>query len=247
VTEQGRLTALRLSGFQCPLCDYELSWAPCQCLLACGSPACRSGPGAACPPSVREGGLIIPDIASAVTAAEAEALADLARGKVVLELGAWHGFSTVVLASVADFVVSVDWHMGDAHAGQQDTWAVFCDNLKRHGVSDRIQVIRERFDTALPRLAIQAGGPFADGCFLDAQHDEASVTKDLALALPLIKPGGFMAFHDYGRGPHNGHQGFAVTPVADRFGVAGVVGYLAWGFVPGGLSWKAGTARPGGR
>jgi hypothetical protein len=234
-TEQGRLLALRLAGFSCPACDYGQP-ARCRCPLPCAAPGCglrRTEEGVVIPAeTILAGDPVIPDITSAVTQEEARALADLARGTVVIELGAWHGYSTVVLASVADYVVSVDWHMGDMHAGVQDTWDIFCANLRRYDVADRVQVIRERFDTALPRLLEQAGMPFADGCFLDAQHDEESVTRDLALVLPLIKPGGFVAFHDYGRGAETGNDGFAVTPVADKFGVAGVTGCLAWGFKP---------------
>ena len=180
------------------------------------------------------GGLIIPeDITSAVTPEEARALAALAAGKIVIELGAWHGYSTIVLASVAAGVISVDWHMGDVHAGLADTWEVFSGNLRRYGVSGRVQVIRDRFEAALPRLLAEADGePFLDGAFLDAQHDEKSVSRDLGLVLPLIKPGGFISVHDYGRSAATGNDGFAVTEVADRYGVAGVAGHLAWWFKP---------------
>lgn len=175
--------------------------------------------------------LIIPaDVQSAVTGEEATALADLARGKTVIELGAWHGFSTIVLASVADLVISVDWHHGDMHAGMQDTYEVFRGNLDRYGVAGRVQVVRDRFETALPWLATERGTRFADGCFIDAQHDEPSVAMDLLGVLPLLRPGGWVAFHDYGRDESTGNPGFAVTPVADKFGVAGVAGHLAWGF-----------------
>ena len=51
--------------------------------------------------------------------------------------------------------------------------------------------------------------------------------------LPLIRPGGWVAFHDYGRSEATGHPGFGVTQVADAFGVAGVAGHLAWGYIPG--------------
>ena len=184
-------------------------------------------------PGEEPGGLVIPsDIQSAVTPEEARALAGLARGKTVIELGAYHGFSTVVLASVAAEVVSIDWHMGDEHAGLGDTWDIFSASIDRYGMRDRVIVIRERFEDVLPRLAAEHAGKF-DGCFLDAKHDEESVTRDLRLALPLIKPGGFCAVHDYGRNAANGHPGFAVTEVADRYGIAGVAGTLAWWFKPG--------------
>jgi predicted O-methyltransferase YrrM len=174
--------------------------------------------------------LIIPAIASAVTQEEAEALAGLARGKTVLELGAHYGFSTIVLASVAERVFSVDWHGGDVHAGLGDSWAVFCSNLQRYGVEDRVTVLRGRFEDEVPLLAEE--GVRVDTAFIDGQHDLASVERDLALALTLVRPSGVVAFHDYGRGPHTGHHDFAITEVADKFGVAGQVGYLAWGFVP---------------
>ena len=173
---------------------------------------------------------ILPAISSAVTGPEAQALADLAAGKHVLEMGAWYGFSTIVLASVAERVTSVDWHYGDDHAGTVDTYEIFTFNLRRYCVEDKVQVVRERFEDALPKMA-EEGRQF-DGCFLDAHHSEESVTRDLYLALPLIRPGGFMAFHDYGRGPHNGFPGFGVTEVADRFGIEGRTGFLGWGFVP---------------
>jgi predicted O-methyltransferase YrrM len=176
--------------------------------------------------------IILPDdILTAVTVDEARALADLARGKTVLELGAYHGFSTVVLASVAELVVSVDWHQGDDMAGRGDTWGMFMSNLTRYGVEGYVKPIRQRFDVALPGLA-KFDWQF-DGCFLDAHHSEESVRADLALALPLIKPGGFMAFHDYGRNSATGNPGFGVTEAADDLvGIAGRVGFLGWGFVP---------------
>ncbi len=174
--------------------------------------------------------MILPGIASAVTENEAYALADLARGKTVLELGAWEGFSTVVLASVAGRVTSVDWHQGDDHAGRIDTWPSFTANLTRYGLLEAVEIIRERFEDALPRLA--AEGRLFDGCFLDAQHDYDSVARDVGLALPLLKPGAFVAFHDYGRSAETGNPGFEVTRAADELiGIAGRTGFLGWGYV----------------
>lgn len=223
MTEQGQQLARMLTGNDCLRCDRGQSWAPCSCPPEAGDAAVPAAPGS-------PGELIIPGIVSAVTREEAAALAGLARGKTVLELGAYLGFSTVVLASVAAEVISVDWHLGDAHAGLGDTWEGFCSNLDRYGVADRVHVIRGRFEDVLPPMA--AVVPRFGGCFLDAMHDEESVSRDTALALPLIRPGGFMAWHDYGRGDATGNPGFAVTEVADRYGVDGVAGHLAWWFKP---------------
>ena len=172
---------------------------------------------------------VFASIPSAVTVNESVALADLAQGKVVLEMGAWLGYSTILLASVAERVTSVDWHKGDDHAGNMDTYAQFLENLAWYGVSDRVEVVRGRFEDALPRMA--AEGRLFDGCFLDAHHAEESVTRDIGLALPVLKQGAFFAFHDYGRNEATGYPGFGVTEAADRFGITGRTGFLGWGYV----------------
>lgn len=165
-----------------------------------------------------------------MTLPEAAELGRLARDCVVLELGSFYGYSTIVMASVAVLVYSVDWHMGDDHAGPYETWDGFQANLIGYGVTDRVVAIRGRFEEEVPKLA--ANGVRVDGAFLDGHHSEESVTRDLGLALTLVKPGGWVAFHDYGRCAATGHPGFAITPVADKFGVTDVIGTLAWGLVP---------------
>lgn len=175
-------------------------------------------------------GLIVPEIPSAVTLPESLALIKLAAKKNVLECGAHYGYSTVLLASVSAHVTSVDWHRGDDHAGHCDSLGIYQGNLKRYGVEDKVTTYVGRFEDQLPQLA--ADGLKFDGAFLDGMHDEASVARDLALILPLLSPGAFLAFHDYGRNASNGHPGFAVTEVADKFGIDESVGFLGWGFTP---------------
>jgi Methyltransferase domain len=175
--------------------------------------------------------IIPPTVTTAVTGPEAEELGRLARGKTVLELGSYHGFSTVVLASVADRVYAIDWHQGDDHAGVGDSWDTFMATMNQYpDAASRVLVCRGRFEDEVPRLV--AIGVQVDGAFLDGFHDEPSVTRDLALALTLVRPGGFIAWHDYGRDESNGYPGFAVTRVADQFGVDHAVGFLGVSYVP---------------
>src|SRR6266567_9487866 len=95
------------------------------------------------------------DIPTAVTVEEAGKLATLATGGDVLELGAWHGFSTVILAQAARRVVSVDLHQGDEHAGEGDTWESYRANLARYGVTANVDARRGRFADVLPALATE--------------------------------------------------------------------------------------------
>lgn len=169
--------------------------------------------------------LIPQDIPTGHTLEEAAKLTDLARGGAVLELGAGAGFSTVILAQAAHRVVSVDSHEG--------TWDVFRQNLDRFGVAGAVDARRGRFEAVLPSLS--SAGELFDGVFLDAPGDAGTVARDLALALPLVRPGGWVGFGGY-------EPGGGVAQVADRFGVVGVINGLAWGLVPGHVS-SARTAR----
>jgi SAM-dependent methyltransferase len=130
------------------------------------------------------------DIHTGVTGIEAEVLERYAEGRRVLECGSWYGFSTIVMARVAEHVDAVDWHHGDPHAGQRDTEGDFRQNLIRYNVDDRVTVHVGRFEDVLPMLV----GRW-DVVFLDGMHDAASVTRDLALLEPIA--GRHLLLHDY--------------------------------------------------
>lgn len=132
-----------------------------------------------------------------MTDAEAEKLQDLAADKVVLEIGAWYGFSTIVMARVAKVVHSVDWHLGDSFSGRPDggTFRQFQENLERHKVSSRVVVHLGDSRYILPMLRPRS----FDLVFVDGQHSHAAVRYDGVEARHLVKLGGVVAFHDYGR------------------------------------------------
>lgn len=171
--------------------------------------------------------LIVPmDVSSAMTAEEGEKLADLARGKVVLELGAWMGFSTICMAQTAKEVHSVDWHGGDDHAGRTDTLVPYLQNLQRYGMlrSERVVIHIGRFDQVCDAFR---DGRF-DGVFVDGAHDYQSVIEDGKMAWRLARE--WVAFHDYGvAGSDKGGPEFAVKDaVHEMFGSPSeVVGTIA--------------------
>ena len=145
------------------------------------------------------------DIPTALTESEQRCLAELARGGVVLEVGAQHGASTVAMAREAQLVHSVDWHRGDPDAGEGDTLLDYWRNLHVYGVRDRVVAHVGDAAVVLPSLR---PGSFA-GAFLDGWHREDAVRRDIALAEPLVRRGGWFAVHDYGR--------FGVAPGVDDF------------------------------
>lgn len=141
-----------------------------------------------------------PSIPTAVSPAESKALYDLAQGKLVLELGSWLGASTVVLCQSADKVHAVDWFLGDAHAGEDDSKPGYfahtreCKNLVTHV---------GRFEQVLPGFR----SSMFDFAFLDGYHTYEATVDAARLAMRVVAPGGKIAFHDYGL--------FGVKPAVD--------------------------------
>lgn len=75
-------------------------------------------------------------------------------------------------------------------------YEAFLHNIETH-LSDEersvITVCRRRSDRAAGILARES----ADFVFLDAAHDEESVTADIAAWLPVVRQGGTIAGHDF--------------------------------------------------
>jgi len=133
---------------------------------------------------------------TAMTENEVRALAELAEGRDVIELGAQYGGSTIALATSAKSVHSCDWHQGDEHAGYRDTLHEYFYNIASfRNIVSHIG----RFEEILPKMRRHAFSM----ALIDGQHDSFSVTTDFGLVKPLLDPlapgGAIVAFHDYGR------------------------------------------------
>lgn len=158
-------------------------------------------------------------VQSAVTREECEALAAIAKDKVVLEMGSWLGRSTIAMASVAQAVHSVDTHKNENMEALPNSFEEFVKNLESHGVKDKVHFYVGRFEDVVPRLK----GPF-DVVFIDGDHTLRVVARDTDLALKALTPPtspyprGVLAFHDYGLKFIDGHpeSPFGVTEVVDN-------------------------------
>lgn len=124
-------------------------------------------------------------IRTSLTDAEADCLAELAKGTRAVEIGSAYGFSGVIIGRVAQRLVCVDPH--DDH----DSFTTFVRNLDRFGV--RAVIARAAAEHVLPML--QPG--FFDLAFVDGNHAEPHVVYDVVGCLRLLRPGGVLAVHDY--------------------------------------------------
>lgn len=141
------------------------------------------------------------DVPGWLSEEEGEALAKLAAGKQVLEIGSYCGKSTIWMARVAEQVYAVDTFDGRGTAEPRDTLTEFKRNLDKYNVLGQVRI----FQGLSQHMADQIYETF-DLAFIDGGHDAESVRADIAVAQAKLRPAGVMAFHDYGR-----PEDFAVT------------------------------------
>lgn len=106
---------------------------------------------------------------------------------VVVNIGAGYGTSalTVVEARADAFVFSVD----------TDVWEAEANALTAAGLYDQHRVVRV---LGRSQDAGRHWPALVDMVFVDGDNSAAGVRGDAHTWLPRIKPGGIIAFHDYG-------------------------------------------------
>lgn len=125
--------------------------------------------------------------------AEVAALAELARGRDVLEVGVWKGRCTIPMARVARSLVAVDHFRGDRYTGEADTLPEFLANVREHGVLDAVTVVIGPFAKALDLLALSRFGLL----IYDADHDAGPTAFALDQFAAYHRAGAVVAVHDY--------------------------------------------------
>lgn len=133
------------------------------------------------------------DVRGWLTEVEGHALAELARGRRVLEIGSYCGRSTICMGQTAARMHCIDWFGGDEGAGYGWTLPEFLDNLRRYDLKEKVIVHVGR--SALIGDVLRDDS--FDCVFVDGAHDAPSVTADLKLATRVLRAGGALAMHDW--------------------------------------------------
>lgn len=132
------------------------------------------------------------DVEGWLTEEEGRALARLAEGKDVLEIGSYCGRSTICLAQTAASVHAVDPFDGRATSEPQATLEKLLGSLSRYGVLGKVTTYPAPSADVVPCIDRQF-----DLVFIDGDHRRASVLQDARMATEKLKPGGLLVFHDY--------------------------------------------------
>ena len=123
----------------------------------------------------------------------------------VVEVGSWNGRTTKALAASCPGVVyAVDTWAGTPDDPEQhaalypdaaDSWGRFEANLRAEIRAGRVVPVRR---PSLDAAAAFAAAGFRFGMvFIDADHRYEAVRDDIEAWLPLVRPGGIIAGHDY--------------------------------------------------
>ena len=113
-------------------------------------------------------------------------LADMAPDGIAVECGVYRGGSLICIATVREGrgpIIAVDNWISKKEQ-------IFRDNMAKHGI-----------DVQILTMPSWEGPAHIDGeaafCFIDADHGEAGIPKDILVWPQKIMPGGILAFHDY--------------------------------------------------
>lgn len=158
-------------------------------------------------PSLREVLDLVADVEGWMSPDQAATLYDAAvrcrAGGSIVEIGSFHGRSTIVLASAADpdvEIVAIDPHAGNDRGPQEiegyeaqaaDDHAIFLANLADAGVRERVRHVRAFSDRAHADVVGQI-----DLLYIDGAHRYAPARADIASWGDRVAPGGTMLIHD---------------------------------------------------
>lgn len=154
-----------------------------------------------------------------INAAPMEKLLKERKARTVVELGSWLGKSTRHIASLlpeGGKVYAVDHWLGSAeHQNSIEIprlYEQFLSNAIHAKLTDKI--IPKKMTTLEAAEEFKANGLQIDVVYVDASHDEASVSADLAAYFPLVQGHGILCGDDWGWGHA---QGFPVSTAVTRF------------------------------
>lgn len=125
----------------------------------------------------------------------------------MLEIGSWKGESTKIFASsgVFDKIVCVDPFEGTEEANKLflETW-----NTVKEGFKENTKMFKDKIEL-VQGYSYEVAGTFLDNDFdfmyIDGSHKYEDVVQDINLYWNKLKPGGYIAGHDYF--DDNGHPG----------------------------------------
>ncbi|HVS50784.1 MAG TPA: class I SAM-dependent methyltransferase [Opitutaceae bacterium] len=168
---------------------------------------------------------------------------DLPAGAQVVEVGSWMGASTCFIAAGlkgdAAKIFAVDNFQGLSTCGEDAAW--YGRHFRQLGANSTLDIFRENFaalgfarraepvvsDSLAAAQSLAAKRGAIDFVFIDGDHSYDGCRADIAAWTPFVKPGGVIAFHDFGSRADGVTRAIFEAIKAGRFaeivGVAGTI------------------------
>jgi predicted O-methyltransferase YrrM len=139
---------------------------------------------------------------------------DLPANAQVIEVGSWMGASTCFIAGglkgAGAKIFAVDNFQGLSTCGEDSAWynrhfkklgsnstlEIFRANFAALGFAERAEPVVSDSLAAAKTLAAKRGA--IDFIFIDGDHSYEACKADIEAWTPFVKPGGVIAFHDFG-------------------------------------------------
>lgn len=137
---------------------------------------------------------------------------DPSEKRQILEIGVYEGGSSVFwsdfyLDHEESSLISIDPFTGsEEHLRNPENYAGLAKlertargNIAKSKNASKVEVIKGTSQYVFPEIDRRCNSkPFIDILYIDGAHDSASVARDIVLYVPLVKPGGYVIFDDYG-------------------------------------------------
>ena len=127
----------------------------------------------------------------------------LEKDSVIVEIGSWKGKSTYCMARGlrAGKIYAIDPFNAEGEEGSKETYEntkgevplfdQFITTLKQYGLTDKIEPLKGYSHEFIDRFSQ------IDFLFIDGDHSIKGCDYDFTHYSPLVKKGGFIAFHDF--------------------------------------------------
>jgi glycosyltransferase involved in cell wall biosynthesis/predicted O-methyltransferase YrrM len=125
----------------------------------------------------------------------------LPQDAVIVEIGSFQGRSTVAMAyACVDTnrkIYSIDtWDGNDSDFSERQFFEIWQQNIQTNNLGQYVLPLRGYSHDVLEQWQKLATGQAIDFIFIDGSHQYTDVLKDFELSFPLVKDGGWIAFHD---------------------------------------------------
>ena len=120
---------------------------------------------------------------------------------VIVEIGSYKGRSTVAMAYAClgtnRKIYCIDtWDGNESDFSERNFFEIWQQNVHNNNLQQYVEPLRGYSHDILHRLSELTNGKKIDFIFIDGSHKYVDVLKDFELSYPLVKEGGWIAFHD---------------------------------------------------